>query len=282
VDSLWGVLAGTMVGVVSGRLWASFVLEKPNPRFLRTNVSGLQVPAVLGLALVGAGLGGLGAVLILDRALDVVSVRVALAVALLLMAAGSAGLADDLRGDESDRGFTGHLSAAAKGKITGGLIKIAGVGVAGLAAGWLVADGLDIVVCGVIVALTANLVNLFDRAPGRAVKVSLLLAAPLLVFGPGAWAVAAAGVVGAAAGLLPLDLGERGMLGDSGANALGATLGLGLFLAPADRGRIAALVVLAGLTVASELWSFSAVIERVSWLRAADRWGRSREKGSTE
>ena len=279
MDFLWGTLAGAAVGLGAGRLWAGFVLEKPDPRFLRTNVSGARVPAVLGLALVGAGLAGLGAVLVLDRALDILSVRSALSVALLLVVAGAAGLADDLRGDESDRGFAGHLRAGLRGRVTGGLIKIAGVGAAGLGAGWLVTDGLDIVVCALVVALTANLVNLLDRAPGRALKFSLLAAAPLLFFGPGGWAVAAAGPVGAAIGILPLDLHERGMLGDSGANALGATLGLGLFVTLPAAGRIATLVLLVALTLASEVWSFSAVIERVPWLRAADRLGRSREKG---
>ena len=269
------------MGLGAGRLWGAYVLEAPAPRLLRTNVSGVRVPAVLGLALAAAGLSGLGVVLAVDQALEIVSVRVALAVAALLVIAGGAGLADDLRGDESDRGFAGHLGAALRGRVTGGLIKIAGVGAAGLLAGWLLADGLDILVCALLVALAANFVNLLDRAPGRALKVCLLVAVPLLVFGPGGWAAAASGAAGAGAGILPLDLRERGMLGDAGANALGATLGLGLFVALPTGGRVAALLVLATLTLASELWSFSAVIERVPWLRAADRWGRSGEKGPT-
>lgn len=281
METLWGVLAGAVVGLGAGRLWAAYVLEAPAPRLVRTNVTGIQVPAVLGLALAAAGLSGLGVVLVVDQAIEIVSVRVALAVAALLVISGAAGLADDLRGDESDRGFAGHLGAALRGRVTGGLIKIAGVGAAGLLAGWLLADGLDIITCALLVALAANFVNLLDRAPGRALKFSLLLGVPLLVLGPGGWAAAAAGVAGAGAGLLPLDLGERGMLGDAGANAFGATLGLGLFAALPTGGRIAALLILAALTLASELWSFSAVIERVSWLRAADRWGRSVEKGPT-
>ncbi|MDQ3955129.1 MAG: hypothetical protein M3285_06240 [Actinomycetota bacterium] len=281
METLWGTLAGAIVGLGAGRLWAAYVLEAPASRLLRTNVSGVQVPAVLGLALAAAGLCGLGVVLALDQALEIVSVREALAVAVLLVIAGAAGLADDLRGDESDRGFAGHLGAALRGRVTGGLIKIAGVGAASLFAGLLVAEGLDVLTCALLVALAANFVNLLDRAPGRALKFFLLVAVPLVVLGPGGWAVAASGVAGAGAGILPMDLRERGMLGDAGANALGAILGLGLYVALPTGGRVAAVVVLAVLTLASERWSFSSVIERVPWLRAADRWGRSVERGPT-
>jgi UDP-GlcNAc:undecaprenyl-phosphate GlcNAc-1-phosphate transferase len=282
VEALWGILSGAVVGLGAALLWGDYSLERPPERLLRTNISGRRVPAVLGVALIAAALCGLGVTIVLDVALDVVSVRAALAVVVVLVLAGAAGLADDLRGDEADRGFVGHVRAATKGNVTGGIIKIAGVGTAGLLSGWLVASELDIVVCAVLVALTANLINLFDRAPGRALKISLLVALPLLLFGPAGWAVAASGTAGAVAGSLPLDLKERGMLGDAGANAVGATLGLGLYLALPEVGRWVAIVVLIALTTASEVWSFSAAIEKTPWLKAVDRWGRSRKKDSPQ
>jgi len=80
--------------------------------------------------------------------------------------------------------------------------------------------------------------------------------------------------VGAGAGLLPADLGERLMLGDAGANVLGAVLGLGVVIACSPGTRTVVLVVVALLNLASERVSFSRVIAAVPPLRVADRWGR--------
>ncbi|MDP9387991.1 MAG: hypothetical protein M3Q48_08675, partial [Actinomycetota bacterium] len=126
-----------------------------------------------------------------------------------------------------------------------------------------------------LVALAANLGNLFDRRPGRTTKVALvafivLVAATAAAPELGAVAV----VVGAGAALLPDDLGERVMLGDSGANVLGGALGLGVVLACAPATRTAVLVVVTALNVASEAVSFGRVIDAVPPLRALDRWGR--------
>ncbi len=79
-----------------------------------------------------------------------------------------------------------------------------------------------------LVALAANLGNLLDRAPGRAIKVSLLclraLAAPRRRRRS---ACRLAPVLGAALGLLWADMRERLMLGDTGANLLGGGAGPG-------------------------------------------------------
>ena len=74
--------------------------------------------------------------------------------------------------------------------------------------------------------------------------------------------------------MLPEDLGERAMLGDSGANALGAMLGAGAAAALPRKARIAVLAAVAGLTAASEVVSFTKVIERTPPLRWLDMLGR--------
>jgi UDP-N-acetylmuramyl pentapeptide phosphotransferase/UDP-N-acetylglucosamine-1-phosphate transferase len=80
--------------------------------------------------------------------------------------------------------------------------------------------------------------------------------------------------VGALAALLPADLGERVMLGDTGANPMGAVLALGLVLVAPFWGRVVALLVVLALNLVSEVVSFSAVIDRVRPLRWVDRAGR--------
>jgi hypothetical protein len=128
---------------------------------------------------------------------------------------------------------------------------------------------------GALMAGSANLFNLFDLRPGRALKAGLLIGAPLAAgstTGP-AGAIAAA-TTGAAAGLLPTDLGERTMLGDAGANALGALLGTALAARTGPAARAALLAGVVGLTAASERVSFTRVIERTPVLRELDALGR--------
>ena len=130
----------------------------------------------------------------------------------------------------------------------------------------------DAVINAGLIAGGANLANLFDLRPGRAIKVSIGAGA-LLAAAPGRSRQAAAAPVAAAVALLPEDLGERAMLGDAGANALGAMLGLAATGLPRTA-RIAALAGIAGLTAASEVVSFTRVIERTGPLRWLDMLGR--------
>jgi hypothetical protein len=118
-----------------------------------------------------------------------------------------------------------------------------------------------------LIAGTANLTNLFDLRPGRAAKVALLLGAGLLGAG-------SAPYVGAAIGCLPADLGELAMLGDCGANALGAGIGTVAAARLPLAGKLAALLAVTALTAASERVSFTTVIETTSALRWLDRLGR--------
>ena len=67
------------------------------------------------------------------------------------------------------------------------------------------------------------------------------------------------------------------MLGDAGANVLGAALGLGVVLACSPTTRTIVLVVVALLNLASERISFSRGIIAAAGrpCEAADRWGRA-------
>lgn len=202
-----------------------------------------------------------------------VPARVRAAGTLVAAAAGAAGLYDDLEGDSASKGLRGHLSALARGEVTTGAVKIGVIGAAGLAGAALVSDNaLDTLIGGAAVAGHANLMNLFDLRPGRAIKVSLLHA-PLAVAGP-AGPAAAAGL-GAAGAMLPGDLAERTMLGDAGANALGAVVGLALVAREGRAGRLAHLAVVTALTLASEKVSFTQVIAGNPALRWLDKLGRT-------
>lgn len=189
------------------------------------------------------------------------------------------GFVDDVAVHQGAQGFRGHGRALLRGELTTGGLKLAGGGLLALVVVAPVAAGdVDrLLLDGLLVALAANLANLFDRAPGRLVKVSLLAWAPLAVAnGTNALGVALAPLMGAVVGFLPDDLRERAMLGDAGANALGAALGVGAVLSLSAGDRNVTLIVLAGLNLLAEVFSFSRLIARVPPLRALDEWGRPR------
>jgi len=87
--------------------------------------------------------------------------------------------------------------------------------------------------------------NLLDRAPGRTIKFGLVAYVPIaLAIGGAPIGIAIAPVMGAAFGLLGDDLRERVMLGDTGANVIGAVLGLAVVLGSRDSIRLAVMLTL--------------------------------------
>jgi hypothetical protein len=160
------------------------------------------------------------------------------------------GLADDLWSGP-ERGFRAHLR---RGTSTGTL-KLVGIPLFGLWRTRSISGAL-------LVGLAANALNQLDTRPGRALKAYLL-------FAPAAGAPVAGAVL-----LLPYDLREMTMLGDGGSNALGAMLGLGSVSRLTGKGRVAAVLALAGLTLLGERTSLGALIERTPILSDLDGLGR--------
>jgi UDP-N-acetylmuramyl pentapeptide phosphotransferase/UDP-N-acetylglucosamine-1-phosphate transferase len=191
--------------------------------------------------------------------------------------AAALGAVDDLTGATDVKGLRGHLTALRRREVTTGALKLFGLGASGVAAGALARQGkggvVDAVLAGGVVAASANLANLFDLRPGRTTKVFLISSGgPALA--EGWFGSVVAGPFGAAAALLPDDLGERSMLGDTGANALGAAWGVGAVSSMSRPQLVGTLTVLTALTLLSERVSFSAVIERTPALRYLDGLGR--------
>ena len=307
-------------GVAGTRISQAAALSRTNFRGRSVSLAGGPALAAAASVTAAAGAG---------------SVPAAAAALVAGLGAGAVGRYDDEVGGrpaQQAKGFRGHLAALREGRVTSGLIKIAGVGVAGLAASALLAAGepahrrtaasallavgepahrrtaasallavgepahrrtaasallaasapahrrtaIDILLGAGVIAGTANLINLLDLRPGRALKAGLLLGAPLTAGRTGGLV---AGPVGAAAALLPADLDEQVMLGDCGANALGALLGVGLAARTGRWGRAGLLAGLAALTAASEKVSFTSVIESTPGLRELDALGRRPRRG---
>lgn len=270
VDEWTRTVIALVVGALGSAVVSMLVVLLAPQRTRRTNVDGREVPAVLGWGILVGGVAGLLTIGADERP----ATRV---VGALLVAMFLVGLWDDLKGDERPRGFAGHLGALRGGAVTGGLVKLVGGGASGLLAMYLLDDLAPlwlIALGGACIALTANLFNLLDRAPGRSGKVWLLAA--VIVAGISSdWRLWAAGTIGAVIATLPLDLRAVGMLGDAGANPMGAVLGLGLVMASGTRTVLAVIVVvLLGLNLLSEKVSFSRVIADTPWLARLDHLGR--------
>jgi UDP-GlcNAc:undecaprenyl-phosphate GlcNAc-1-phosphate transferase len=186
------------------------------------------------------------------------------------------------RGGEPDapppapRGWRGHGAAALRGELTSGALKAAGsLGLALFAMSYLgLSNGRWLLATGVLV-LATNVFNLLDLRPGRSTKAFVLLGAALGVGSQDPrplWALGLFAGPALVAGFY--DLRERAMLGDTGANLLGALAGLWLVLTLSGGGQLVALAVLAIVTVYGELRSITELVERTPGLRQLDSWGR--------
>ncbi|MCT9932828.1 hypothetical protein N5079_21720 [Planotetraspora sp. A-T 1434] len=302
---LAGAALGAALGATAARVAYSAFKRRPplgdektaDEYWTRVNHRGEPVTLLEGPAFVA----GAGTAVALAPGLPV---RVKAAALLAGVGSGVLGAYDDVFGTASSKGFKGHLAALSRGEVTSGAVKILGIGATGLAAavaaragagrhtGGMAGGALDTLIDGALIAGSANLANLFDLRPGRAIKVGLLAGVPLLISslasgnGPEAAArnggraggqqaaVLTAVPLGAAVALLPEDLGERAMLGDAGANALGALLGVAATVKLGRPGRLALLGTVVALTAASEKISFTKVIAGNPVLNRIDLLGR--------
>jgi UDP-N-acetylmuramyl pentapeptide phosphotransferase/UDP-N-acetylglucosamine-1-phosphate transferase len=271
---------GLALGLLAGGLTLRMLLPTLRaPVLERTNHRGAPIATAAGLVVVLAVLGaeaGLGVVEAagFDPVGGAVGRRL---VVLATVGFGLLGFIDDLLGAGESGGFRGHLGALARGRLTSGGVKLFGGAALALAVMAAIQPGSvgRILADGALVALAANLGNLMDRAPGRCLKVTALAFAVLVVASAADPSlVGVALVVGAALALAPADLGERVMLGDAGANVVGAVLGIGVVLTASPSVRNAVLVVVVVLNALSEKVSYSRVIASTAPLRAIDRLGR--------
>ena len=265
-------LRTVLAGAAAARLARAALDRRPpggRARWQRTNHRGDALTLLEGPAY---ALGALGALTVAPG----LPGRSRAAGAVAVAGAAAAGLLDDLAERGARKGLRGHLGALARGEVTTGGVKIAGLAATGAVASALVLGPAprvrDVLPAAALVAGCANLANLFDLRPGRALKVALLPSPAVLAAAPAGALVAAA--TGPALALLPDDLGERAMLGDGGANAAGALLGVALVAAAAPRTRLGALAGVVALTLASEKVSFTKVIEATPMLRELDLLGR--------
>jgi hypothetical protein len=234
------------------------------------NYRGALVPRVLGLGLGAAAVAGTVVVAAID---DVGAAGWGALAGLGLVLA--AGVVDDLA-PIGPRGLRNHLRALAAGRMTTGILKaLVTAGAAAIVVAVQPGRPAWTRVAGVILlAASANVWNGLDVRPGRAQKAFLLPGAAFAIAGDAAHAPAVLGLLAATTIALPVDLLERAMLGDGGANLLGFAAGLAVYDVAADAWVAVGAAVAVGLNVVADTVSFSRVIDRAAPLRFLDGLGR--------
>jgi UDP-GlcNAc:undecaprenyl-phosphate GlcNAc-1-phosphate transferase len=251
----------------------------------KANYRGRALPCPFGVLALAAGLLALIPLALLHRLASTgLFEPEALPVAVYALGVLALGLVDDTLGRDApsrpagpaQRGWRGHGAAALRGELSTGVLKAAGsLGLALFAMSYLgLSNGRWLLAAGVLV-LATNVFNLLDLRPGRSIKAFVLLGAGLTIGSSDLrplWAIGLFAAPALVAGLY--DLRERAMLGDTGANLLGALAGLWLVLTLSGIGQLIALALLAAITVYGELRSISELVERIPLLRELDSWGR--------
>lgn len=264
-------LAAAVAALVASRLLAAVTGQRV---LSARNHRGLSLPVGSGIAILGGSTAGWGTLSALGSLASLPEVSGALSgFVLVALGFGFIGLYDDLAGSSAERGWRAHIRALLNGRATPGALKLVG----GMSIALVAVPSTDGFVWGLaraaLIALSANLLNMFDLRPGRASKVFILAAAAMsvmsvVVAAPLAVAVAAVAVC------LRADLRERVMMGDAGANALGAILGAAGAVHASHLALLIALGVLVGSHAISDRPGLSALIDAIAPLRAADRAGR--------
>jgi UDP-GlcNAc:undecaprenyl-phosphate/decaprenyl-phosphate GlcNAc-1-phosphate transferase len=276
--SLVALLLSAAIAAIALPRWCE---DMRRTGLVRENWRGRSVAFPLGALLVAASLIALVPLAVLnDRAgLELLEADLRRWMAFVLGVA-MLGLLDDMlgRGGAGDtaRGWRGHGRAVLSGRLSTGAIKAIGsFGLAAFAVSGLGREWPGYLADLALLLLATNLFNLLDLRPGRVEKAFGLLLAGLCL---GAWTLLPIELLGLFIGPVlagaALTLRERAMLGDTGANLVGALAGVALLVTLGDEARLIALAVIAALTVYGEFRSISATIERLPLLRGIDRIGR--------
>ena len=186
-----------------------------------------------------------------------------------------AGILDDIIGNRDVSGLKGHFKSLLKGKLTTGGFKALFGGFIGMIISIAISKNIyDIIINTLIIALSTNLMNLLDLRPGRAIKGYLLISIGLL-FTLGTYTrnlllLILPNVIA----YFNQDLKAKAMMGDTGSNVLGISIGILFVMGYSLKVRIVWLVFLVFIHILTEKYSLTKIIENNKFLNFIDKLGR--------
>ena len=188
-----------------------------------------------------------------------------------MMAMFFAGALDDLIGNRNVSGLKGHFKSLFKGELTTGGFKALFGGFVGLVVSVCISSSIvDIIINTLIIALSTNLMNLFDLRPGRAIVIMI----PIYITLTGYTKVFPLLILPNVLAYFNTDLKARGMMGDTGSNVLGISIGVLMALGYGIKVRLAWLVFLILMHLITEKFSLTKIIEKNRVLKFIDNLGR--------
>lgn len=186
-----------------------------------------------------------------------------------------AGILDDIIGNRNVSGLKGHFKSLLKGELTTGGFKALLGGFVGVVISIAISkDIIDIVINTLIIALSTNLMNLLDLRPGRAIKVYILIASVLFFTLIGYHKILLLLILPNVLTYFKFDLKAKCMMGDTGSNVLGISIGILIVIGYSINVRITWLLFLIFIHILTEKYSLTKIIEKNKFLNFIDKLGR--------
>ena len=240
---------------------------------IRPNYKGEMIPVSMGIVFLPMII--INGTIVAFFTVDFVSMTCLFLFIFGMMAMFFAGIIDDTIGNRDVSGLKGHFKSLFKGKLTTGGFKALFGGFVGLIISVCISKNIiDIIVNTLIIALSTNFMNLFDLRPGRAIKVYLVIIIIILFTLTGYIQMLPLLILPNVIAYFNYDLKAKAMMGDTGSNVLGISIGILMALGYTLNVRIAWLIFLILIHILTEKFSLTKIIEKNKVLNFIDRLGR--------
>ena len=240
---------------------------------IRPNYKGEMIPVSMGIVFLPMII--INGIIVAFFTVDFVSMTCLFLFIFGMMAMFFAGIIDDTIGNRDVSGLKGHFKNLFKGKLTTGGFKALFGGFVGLIISVCISKNIiDIIVNTLIIALSTNFMNLFDLRPGRAIKVYLVIIIIILFTLTGYIQMLPLLILPNVIAYFNYDLKAKAMMGDTGSNVLGISIGILMALGYTLNVRIAWLIFLILIHILTEKFSLTKIIEKNKVLNFIDRLGR--------
>ncbi|MBF1044138.1 MAG: glycosyl transferase [Peptostreptococcus sp.] len=244
-----------------------------NSGMIRENYRGDMIPVGLGLVFIPTLV--INSIILIYS--NIVPEKIIMIYMLLFasIAMSFVGIIDDSLGNRGVTGLIGHFKALFKGSLTTGAFKALLGGFVGLTLAVTLSKSIpNIIVATLVVALSTNMMNLFDLRPGRAIKAYVILAIIIFLASAKFNREVMMLIVPAVLAYFYFDLRALTMMGDAGSNVLGVSIGVFIVSSFDLPVQLVSLVLLVAIHVLTEKFSLTKIIENNKFLDYVDKLGR--------